>query len=260
MTTNGIALNAAEATVRTCTVEVRVMKLGKKQMTLSVFRQLEYESIFHPDPFDLKAEPWGRVNYFWGGCEGTDGHLHLVWQKGDELRRCCVDRNAADYGPANRSISQLIETMDQVRRLVVLHNVLAQKPQVSDAGSKYLDGRWQSLKAFSCGGWSYKFEEAPARAIKSYWEVKEWLSRPGNSPEQTTNGTRREEEARSEIYGLLTEGAERLEESGLGFDLEEPTGAVRAHRRLAQELQGIYSRWEANYRLLAAAPQLFIAV
>jgi hypothetical protein len=30
----------------------------------------------------------GKVNYFWGGCEPN--HLHIVWQRGDELRQSCV--------------------------------------------------------------------------------------------------------------------------------------------------------------------------
>jgi hypothetical protein len=32
--------------------------------------------------------PWGKVNYFWG--DFNPDHLHIVWQKDEELRRDCV--------------------------------------------------------------------------------------------------------------------------------------------------------------------------
>lgn len=50
------------ARITTATVTVKVIRIGSKQMTLSVFRQLPVHDIF--DQYgDLVAQPWGWVNY-----------------------------------------------------------------------------------------------------------------------------------------------------------------------------------------------------
>ncbi len=78
-------LNKNHAIVHTATIDVKVLRLDKKQMTLSVFRQLDEELIFTSDG-TLRGTPWGRVNYLWPGCrEGTV--FHVVWQDGDKLKR-----------------------------------------------------------------------------------------------------------------------------------------------------------------------------
>lgn len=86
-------ITTEQATIRTASVEVKTLTLGKKQMTLSVFRQLPREHIMDPDTMTLRGTPWGIVNYFWDGCGycKSDGeHLHVVWEKGGRLFRACV--------------------------------------------------------------------------------------------------------------------------------------------------------------------------
>lgn len=81
-------IRASEAVVKTAQVEVKVLTISGKQVTLAVFRQLELEPLIDRDTMQFRGLPWGRVNYFWGDCE--DDHYHVVWQKGNELRRACV--------------------------------------------------------------------------------------------------------------------------------------------------------------------------
>jgi hypothetical protein len=88
----GRKINVKEANLNTVAVEIQAMKIGAKQMTMGVFRQLEEEDIINWETFELKGVPWGKVNYFWGDCKNAD-HLHIIWQKGDELRRACVYDN-----------------------------------------------------------------------------------------------------------------------------------------------------------------------
>jgi hypothetical protein len=89
--TNGAVrrITTHEASIKTATVEVKALTISGKQVTLSVFRQLPDEDLIDPETGQLTGEPWGRVNYFWGNCTAA-AHLHVVWQKGDELRRACV--------------------------------------------------------------------------------------------------------------------------------------------------------------------------
>lgn len=79
------ALARPLAAVTTATVDVQVLRIGAKQMTLAVFRQLHRD-----DAFD--GPMWGTVNYchrlFDWPCDpkNPDWHQHIVWQDGNELR------------------------------------------------------------------------------------------------------------------------------------------------------------------------------
>lgn len=81
-----------DAVLKTLKVEVKSLTISGKQMTLAVFRQLVEEPLINVETGELKGVPWGTVNYYWGDCKplgNYNGHLHVVWQKGDELRRSC---------------------------------------------------------------------------------------------------------------------------------------------------------------------------
>jgi hypothetical protein len=100
--TEGRRLSTHEATIRTAAVEVKTLTIRGKQVTQSVFRQLLREDLLDPETVALRGVPWGKVNYFWTQCPnpyrerlGFDtAHLHVVWQRGDELRRDCIGPSA----------------------------------------------------------------------------------------------------------------------------------------------------------------------
>lgn len=88
--------NRHPASLNVISVSIRAIQIGKKQMTLSVFRQLQHEAIWDPETSVSKGVVWGRVNYFWDGDHDWGlSHtsrpqyepIHIVWQKGAELRR-----------------------------------------------------------------------------------------------------------------------------------------------------------------------------
>lgn len=81
-------IESTEAVLKTASVEVKTLTLKGKQMTLSVFRQLQKGTLIDPTTLKLNGVPWGKVNYFWGDC--MPNHLHIVWQLGNELRRDCI--------------------------------------------------------------------------------------------------------------------------------------------------------------------------
>jgi len=84
-----------DAIVKTLKVEIKSLTIGPKQMTLAVFRQLINEPLINIETGELKGIPWGTVHYYPGKCFASDGenlqefHIHVVWQKGDQLRRAC---------------------------------------------------------------------------------------------------------------------------------------------------------------------------
>jgi hypothetical protein len=83
-------ISVRDAKVKTVAVEVKALTISGKQVTLAVFRQLLKEPLIDLETAELNGIPWGKVNYFWADDPAT--HLHIVWQKGEELRRDCVYR------------------------------------------------------------------------------------------------------------------------------------------------------------------------
>lgn len=80
-----------DAKVKTMSVGIKAMTISDRQVTLALFRQLIEEELIDYYAGTLNGLPWGFVNYCPDNecrCLGT--HWHIVWQKGDELRRATV--------------------------------------------------------------------------------------------------------------------------------------------------------------------------
>jgi len=95
------SVNVENATIKTAAVEIKTITVSGKQVTLSVFRQIQEEDIFNED-ISLKGIPWGTVNYFWKTDNERD-KIHLLWQNGKELRRSVIWRKSSyiSYGEPN---------------------------------------------------------------------------------------------------------------------------------------------------------------
>jgi hypothetical protein len=103
---NGKSLTTAEVSIQTVTVSIQALKVGTKQMTLSVLRQLVQDYPFNRDGY-ARGEVWGWVRYCAEDCsearmmrdEGDwkrgrrpiDNHNHvtIVWCQDGKLRRWC---------------------------------------------------------------------------------------------------------------------------------------------------------------------------
>jgi hypothetical protein len=82
-------INIHDARLRTVQVGVKAITISDKQVTQSVFRQLWDEPLITEDG-TLAGLGWGIVNYHPDKCVADEPHWHVVWQKGDELRRAVV--------------------------------------------------------------------------------------------------------------------------------------------------------------------------
>jgi hypothetical protein len=82
-------LTVHNATITTAAVEVKTLTISGKQVTLAVFRQLREEPLIAENG-TLNGVPWGIVNYHPDKCEDAKEHLHVIWQRGDQLRRSYV--------------------------------------------------------------------------------------------------------------------------------------------------------------------------
>jgi len=82
-------INLRDAQVSTATIEIRTLTVSNKQVTLAVFRQLVEEQLIAPEG-KLNGIPWGVVNYHPDKCADYPAHIHVVWQRENELRRSRV--------------------------------------------------------------------------------------------------------------------------------------------------------------------------
>lgn len=115
-------LTPQNVTVTTATIEVKTLTLGKRQITQSVFRQLVEEPLVAEDG-TFRGQPWGYVNHcpdkkvpddnYTGrmiDCATSTDHRHVVWQKGDELRRSRVTHNiTAFYGFSSDATDAVVQ-------------------------------------------------------------------------------------------------------------------------------------------------------
>jgi hypothetical protein len=86
-------LTPKSAQITTAAVAIKALTVNGKQVTLAVFRQLYNEPLYDRLTWEAAGTPWCRVNYHPDKCErDTIAHEHVVWQKGEELRRARVDR------------------------------------------------------------------------------------------------------------------------------------------------------------------------
>lgn len=91
---NGRKISVQDATIRTATVEIKTLTISNKQVTLAVFRQLQEETLVDEDADGFLGLPWGTVNYHPDtACKDAGRHLHVIWQKGEELRRAFVSHS-----------------------------------------------------------------------------------------------------------------------------------------------------------------------
>jgi hypothetical protein len=85
ITTSDVAIKQVE-------ISIKVMKIGNRQVTQAVFKQLPEEQIIDYSTGKLRGLPWGRVNYHPDlSCKDTVSHFHVVWQKDNILCRAAIE-------------------------------------------------------------------------------------------------------------------------------------------------------------------------
>jgi hypothetical protein len=97
------------ATIQTATVDVSVIRIGKRQLTQSVFRQLPKGSFFEildedsPESFEKKPleiffnqNVWGKVVYYFDHYKDRLDGFHLVFSKDGKLYRQWVDKDGIE--------------------------------------------------------------------------------------------------------------------------------------------------------------------
>lgn len=72
------------------TVNIKILSVGNKHMTLAVFRQIDIANVIDYGSLSLRGEVWGRVNYHPDRCDGDLEHVHVVWQDKESIKRSTI--------------------------------------------------------------------------------------------------------------------------------------------------------------------------
>jgi len=251
-------ITAHEATVKTATVDVKALTISGRQVTLSVFRQLKDEPILDEDTVMFRGVPWGMVNYFWGDCAKASEHLHIVWQKGDELRRGCVFPNPG-YASGWNSRKQRVDRVGEflIFALVATHADAA-PIEVGDSryGGKDLSvwghDRWVSwpMRSTSTGYDQVRKLLALSDERHHRYRTIDNEYRRETDEEMESRVSQKYEEEALELWDIIRQrcGTTSLEtiQQALNDDVKK--------------LADFEQRWRDQYNALASLDHLFIAV
>jgi hypothetical protein len=88
-----MTIDVNHAALHTATVELKMITVNQRQMTLSVFRQIPEKQLID-GALKLNGVPWGWVNYFWPDVdipfEAKSQAIQMLWQKDQTLYRSVI--------------------------------------------------------------------------------------------------------------------------------------------------------------------------
>jgi hypothetical protein len=250
------SLDASGVEITTATVEIRVLRVGRRQLTAATFRQIPAARLLDPAELTLAGEVWGWVNYL---CE--PGERNFVYQAGGELCRWAfdprdIDPDDRETWPSPSPFSRMRRELDEVSVSCVLaralrgeRDLIPAEPEGAIRGrasfhfSRPFAGDW-SIQAGAYGGMDpidYKGLDAIRSAVAPEREVC------GNPDPEAI--ARRREAGRRELRALLAG-------RGHGYDAEELIGRLD---RLDEQMGDYADRYNERMEELREAPQLFIA-
>lgn len=256
-------LSVHTAEITTAAVQINTLTIMGKQVTLAVFRQLE-ETQLIADDGTLNGIPWGRVNYHPDKCADAQGHWHIVWQDGVELRRAYV-RHSPEFDSTFSPPSA-----DQFLSATMAAQLLGE-PTGYWSGQLSLDEYHRKLFQINgCAGvvvWA-KCDETVIRACKAREaeerSVKEWQYATESAAEDdnpSEYSARRAVATAKERATAAANLADALVE--LRGHMADLGAATQWYEKLVADVAAEASRRQRHRDVRAALgdlPQLFIAV
>lgn len=229
-------------------MEVKTLTIDGKKLTKALYQQIEEEFPFdedvefNEDTLKLRGTLLGRVSCVVENCGYSDEHLHILWQKGCELRRTVISCNGFD----------VLNWYDCItNKMIILGSYCA--VELSRRTEIVPTDGWgfQAITAFNPG--------CPEKPVNVYfkdfgarYEVGpfEDLQRAWSHPQKVV---------REKYLAQLAQETYELVESH--FDRPMPLEKARSYyRKLKQERSELVATWFRSYKELKALDQLFIGV
>ena len=238
-------LTVHEATVQTVQVEIKVLKVGKKQVTMGLFRQLPLKELVDPRTLKLAGVPWGYVHYWWDG-DGVEMHtgkrLHVVWQEGNELHR----------SPCYEHPPQWVINWFQKQQLPVMRKtfllLLKTLNTISDVQIPHRNSAtFDHTRSMTIAGHTLLLDFT-LDEVKQLQRYCHWRD---NADESSAYAKAQQAGAQDYFQQMLKD--ENLEDAVLS----EVVGSLDA---LRQREHDYTQKWAKQWQTLTQLPQLFIAV
>jgi hypothetical protein len=113
--TTQAVLPVDEATVQERSISVKVLTIGTKQITQSLYKQLVQEPVIDDCSGELLGDVWGWVNLHDNCIDSKDFHIHAIWEDDGVLKKSYV------YLPWKSPIANYIRKEDH---FIVLYKML----------------------------------------------------------------------------------------------------------------------------------------
>jgi hypothetical protein len=257
-------VSVEDVTIQTAAVEIKTMLIGKKQMTVGMFRQLPSLDIMDvkDDEIELQGVVWGHVNHHNSECVNLD-HLHVVWQNGHVLYQSSIyhsvpsryDRIPEGGDVVDKRLRNLEKTSNSLQQrandiqiIGGLTAALTTKPQPAKA---VVDQYGQSVAAVTVNGW-YLAGTAADLALR-HWPSPPYARQmgPGGEFWEAIN-----------INKLIAETAKAA-------SINITAAPDATYRKMHQEVRKLFEETrqrgkklntslQNHYRVLEASDQLFI--
>jgi hypothetical protein len=222
---------AEEASIKTASVELKTITVNNKQMTLAVFRQVPEEDLLDKNNGEMRGIPWGWVNYHIDCPKDPEAsyvdHLHVLWQKGQTLKRSAV-RLKPDERDSHGALEEGL-------RKVILMRALSEgyKPEA-------ITGSPDGNQVVRC-----KIEEVTVQVwiwseVTGIWSTSDYSQSRGK---------------REAMKYLIQAGL--ADTDGTVGDWKSMLEIARA---VALQLKTLRANWAANVLRLQSLDQLYIAV
>lgn len=261
-------LMAEEATIQERQITVKVLTIGTKQVTQTLFRQLVEEEVIDDDTGNLLGPVWGWVNLH-QDCDVKGRHLHVVWEDHGQLKRTTVRPfNSSQKDPVSDRYHHLREELKDTGSIYVSLVALANK------GFNH----WKSddHKAFTHINLPLTVKDVSV-SVPVPMRVRDFF----DAPEKMKQWSKlKEENSNKEYYQREVDYHKKIVSDFLSGDLKkcfddrewerirycEPEqytsydDAYKAMEEIVDRMNAIEQNWRQSYKAIEDAGQLFIAV
>lgn len=266
------ALPVEKASVQERQVTIRILTIGTKQITQTLFRQLLEENVIDEQTGFLKGDVWGWVNLH-GDCNERIPHFHIIWEDEGQLKRSKSYYPIAKVNSHWKDLDKVLAHMAvvYVGLMVLAGQELSQQDdncaQLSVMGreiqvrlsqsvrdfrrwSEELDGYRQELIEIQSKD-ENEFPSSPLHFTKGYKieECWEWIERLPKYKKRSEN------EIRLDIEKVLNEHLHTTSEI-----LTSHEQVYAEMEKVAEQLNQLEWDWEQSFETIELSGQLFVAV
>lgn len=265
------------ASVQERQVTVRVLTIGTKQVTQTMYKQLPEEQVIDIETGELLGEVWGWVNLHDNDCP-KGPHLHAIWESNGQLKRAYSHKSSGYRG--HREF-----LTDQLRDLSIVYICFVALADRGFTNWKEVDsqGVLHTYLSLTVKNLHIRAEVPPSiraiwrapNAIKKYQqEIAELRAKSDDSfpsiwprDEQIKSKQEQIDRAMKEVDSIREGGIEKcLKEKWAQYeDLnpEQYTSYEQVYKDMESRADEIITRdqrWAESYKTIENAGQLFIAV